>query len=508
MGAVRKILMVAPEVAPLVKVGGLADVVGALTKTLADRGHDVRVLLPKYQGLQGTEGAVPDERPLIVRLGGHEAFARVWECPLPGSVARCHLLEYNRYFDGPSVYSAPFGPEEENGRRFAFLSRAAVELCYHLDWFPDIVHCHDWAAALTPVYLNTLETGTPMQGAASVLTLHNMQHQGCFSRHLIDFAGFPPEVFRPDGLESMGGVNFLKGGIFHATKITTVSPTYAGEIQEPTGGHGLHNILRFRTADLVGVINGIDKSEWNPSKDALIPACFSLNDMKGKEQCKSALQEAFGLSVESKTPVFVVVSRLVEQKGLDLLAASADRLMEGMHIQVAVLGSGEPGLEGSFRELAVRYPGRFATHIGFDNQLAHLAVAGGDFLIMPSRFEPCGLSQMYAMTYGTPPIVRATGGLIDSVECYIEGTGLGAGFVFHNATPEALHDTVGWACSTYYDRPEDMAALRRNGMDCDFSWDASASIYEDVYEKAVSERRAALPSSLSNLSSGLSPTGC
>lgn len=476
-----KILMVAPEAAPFIKVGGLSDVVGALSKALSFRGHDVRIILPKYTSLRHIDGAVPDDRPLIVHLGGHEAYGRIWTCDLPGSEVKTYLLEHNHYFGGPDVYVGPSGDERDNGKRFTFLSRAAIDLCYHLDWIPDVVHCHDWPTGLTPVYLNTNEAHSPMGQAASLLTLHNMQHQGWFSRQLLDFAGLPLSVFRPDGLESMGELNMLKGGIYHSTKITTVSPTYAREIQAPEGGYGLHSVLRYRAADLVGVINGVDESEWNPQSDPFLPANYDLNDLSGKAVCKAALQNAYGLEVRPDVPLFTVVSRLVDQKGLDLLAAIGDRLMADMQVQVAVLGTGDPGLEASFRALADRYPGRFAAYIGFNNELAHLTAAGGDFLLMPSRFEPCGLSQMYAMIYGTPPIVRATGGLIDSVQQYIEGTGSGTGFLFDHATADAFYYTIGWACSTYYDRKDDLYALQRNGMIQDFSWDVSAHTYENVY---------------------------
>jgi len=484
----RKILMVAPELAPLVKVGGLADVVGALSKALAAKGHDVRIVIPKYAGLRHCESERALDGPLIVHLGGQQEYARVWEMPLPDSKAICYLLENNAYFDRASVYLGPSGNERDNGRRFTFLSRAAIDLCYFLDWMPDVIHCHDWTTGLVPVYLNTLEHDTPIGRAASVLTIHNMQHQGWFDADLIAYSGLPSSVYRPDGLESLGGVNMLKGGIYHSTKITTVSPSYADEIKAPSGGCGLHDLLRFRAADLIGVINGVDYSEWNPETDALLPKNYSLQKMSGKATCKKALQKAYGLDLEPKTPVFTVVSRLVDQKGLDLLASIGDRLMQTMHIQIAVLGTGDPLLEHLFRDLAGRYPGRFAAHIGFDNKLAHLTAAGADFLLMPSRFEPCGLSQLYAMIYGAPPIVRATGGLIDTVQQYEEGTGRGTGFRFEEATGDAFYYTIGWACSTYYDRPHEYQQIQINGMSGDYAWDASARTYEDIYGWAIETR--------------------
>jgi starch synthase len=486
-----KILMVAPELAPMIKVGGLADVVGALSKALAAKGHDVRIVIPKYAGLRHSEDEHPLDDPLVVNLGGHKAYARVWEMALPESTATCYLLEHNAFFDRASVYLGPSGDEKDNGRRFTFLSRAAIDLCYHLDWIPDVVHCHDWTTGLLPVYLNTNERNAPMGRAASLMTLHNMQHQGWFPHSLLAYAGLPESVYRPDGLESAGELNMLKGGIYHATKITTVSPTYAREIQAPAGGCGLHQLLRYRSGDLIGVTNGVDYSEWDPATDALLPQNYSLKDMSGKAACKAALQAAFGLEVNPAIPVFSIVSRLVDQKGLDLLAAIGDRLMQTMEIQVAVLGTGDPVLEHLFRSLAERHPGRFAAHIGFDNKLAHLSPAGADFLIMPSRFEPCGLSQLYAMIYGAPPIVRATGGLIDTVAPYIEGEGSGAGFLFNDATPDALFDTIGWACATYYDRPGEFAQVQQNGMSRNYAWDESAAKYEQIYRWSIEARRSA-----------------
>ena len=488
----RKVLMVAPESVPFVKVGGLADVVGALSKALDMRGHDMRIVLPKYAGLKQIESARPFDAPLVVKLGGHEAYARVWECALPGSTVMCYLLEHNQYFDHPSVYGGgPSGNEDDNGQRFTFLSRAAIDLCAYLDWMPDVLHCHDWTTGLVPIYLNTTEREQPIGRSASLMTLHNMGHQGWFHRDLVDFAGLPSSVFRADSLESMGEVNMLKGGIYHASKVSTVSPTYAREIQEPGGGGGLDHVLRFRSADLLGVINGIDESEWSPQTDELLPARYSADDLSGKAICKAQMQQAFGLVIDAKVPVFAAVSRLVAQKGLDLLVAIGDQLMANQQLQVAVLGTGDSGLETALEALARRYPGRFGVYFGFNNELSHLTAAGTDFLLMPSRFEPCGLSQMYSMVYGAPPIVRATGGLKDSVTHYIEGDVGGTGFLFHDAAPPAFYEAIRSACSIYHDKPEVYAEIQRNGMLSDFGWAASASAYEDIYDWAIQARNAA-----------------
>lgn len=487
----QRILMVAPEVAPFKKVGGLADVVSALSKSLTDRGHDVRILMPRYAELKGFEGAVPLERPLIVRLGGHEAYGRLWEHALPGSSVPCYFVEHNQYFGGSEVYVGPSGNEDDNGQRFTFLSRAAIDFCEQMDWIPDVVHCHDWACGLTPVYLNTTEMDRPLGRAASVFTIHNLEHHGWFHRSLLKFSGLPESVFRSDGLESMGKLNMLKGGLYHATKITTVSPTYAAEVQTPDGGHGLNALLKFRSTDLIGVLNGVDTDEWNPQKDPFIPEPFSLRKFGGKASAKAGLQAAYNLEQRADVPLFTVVSRLANQKGLDLLAGIADRLLTDMEIQIAVLGTGEDYLERAFHDLTARHPGRFGSYIGFNNELAHLTIAGADAFLMPSRYEPCGLGQMYAMTYGTVPVVRATGGLIDTVKQYVEGSGNGTGFVFDYATQDALYYAIGWACSTYYDRPKEFCQLQKNGMKGDYTWDASAAKYESVYKWAKQTREAA-----------------
>jgi starch synthase len=447
--------------------------------------------MPRYAELKDFEGAIPLERPLIVRLGGHESYGRIWEHFLPGSSVPCYFVEHDQHFGAPDVYVGPSGNEDDNGQRFTFLSRAAIDFCEQMEWIPDVIHCHDWACGLTPVYLNTTEIDRPIGRAASVFTIHNLEHHGWFHRSLLKFSGLPESVFRSDGLESMGELNMLKGGLYHATKITTVSPTYAAEIQTPDGGCGLNALLKFRATDLIGVLNGVDLDDWNPQKDPHIPKPFSVAEMAGKADAKAALQQAYELEVNPNIPLFTVVSRLANQKGLDLLTAIGDRLMAEMEIQIAVLGTGDSSLEQELQMLTDRYPGRFGCYVGFNNELAHLTIAGADCFLMPSRFEPCGLGQMYAMIYGTVPVVRATGGLIDTVQQYVEGTGEGTGFVFDYATQDVLYYAIDWACSTYYDRPLEFKKLQRNGMKGDYSWDASAEKFESVYAWASEVRSAA-----------------
>ena len=485
-----KILMIAPECAPFSKVGGLADMVASLSKEMAASGDDVRIFTPLYRCVKRDDSFELALSSLSVHLGfGVEEFCAVWKKKLGG--AEVYFSEFNKFYDRPGIYNEGGYSYQDNGARFAFLSKAAIEFCQATGWIPDVVHCHDWTVGFVPVYLNTIYRSAPIGKAASVFTIHNMQHQGIFPLELLDYAGLPSrEVFKPDNLEALGNVNMMKGGIYNSTKITTVSPTYAREIQSDPMGCGLDDVLRFKAADMVGVVNGIDYDEWNPRTDKLIPANYDENDFSGKAKCKAALQKKLGLDVNSKIPIFGVVSRLYDQKGLDMLANIVDPLMANMQIQIALLGSGEKWLEDAFLRFSHVYKGRVGTYIGYDNSLAHLIEAGSDFFLMPSRFEPCGLNQLYSMAYGTPPIARATGGLVDTITSYSEGgkKAKGDGFLFGDATTSALYNTIGWACSTYYDRPKDYVTLRQNGMKKDFSWKNSSAEYKQLYKWAVDQR--------------------
>lgn len=483
-----KILFVTPEVEPFVKVGGLADMTGALPKDLRRLGHDVRVICPAYGSVRrvGEWHARPE--PLGVEVGAQTQWARTWETVLPGSAVPAYFLENHDHFARPEVYTGPWGAHGDNDLRYAFFCRAALALCEQLDWFPDVIHCHDWTTGLLPLMLNTTLRDTPLARAATVFTIHNLEHQGWSPGRVVDFANLPWGEIHRDGLLSNGMVNLMKIGLLHATKVSTVSPTYAGEIRTADGGFGLDGVLRFRAADLIGILNGIDDESWDPASDRALPAHYSAADLAGKAVCKTRLQERFGLEVKHAVPVFGVVSRLASQKGLDLLAEALPRILDHMDVQFVLLGNGETKLENDFRWAAEAYRGRFGAHIGFDGGLARLIQGGSDFFVMPSRSEPCGLTQMYAMRYGTLPIVRATGGLVDTVQNYVEGQPEGTGFVFGDATVGALADTVGWACATYYDRPAEFAGLQQRAMAQDFSWRSSATHYVDLYRWAITGR--------------------
>lgn len=486
-----KILFVTPEVEPFVKVGGLADMAGSLPKRLATLGHDVRIVCPAYGSVQVTGEWHPRAEPLGVDVGAQAHWARTWQTMLPGARVPVYFIEHEGFFGRPEVYSGPWGAHQDNDLRFIFLARAALTLCLQLNWIPDVVHCHDWTTGFVPVFLNTILRNTPLGRTASVFTIHNLEHQGYADPRSLEFAHVPASEFRADSLESVGAVNMMKAGLYHATKLTTVSPSYADEIRTPAGGCGLDDVLRFRGADLIGILNGIDTAAWDPATDPALPAHYTATNLSGKDACKAALQQRLGLVVDPHIAVFGVVARLVSQKGLDLLAEALPHVLDRMHVQFALLGSGELGLEHTFRWAARNYPGRVGVQIGFDSALARLIQAGSDYFVMPSRTEPCGLTQMYAMRYGTPPIVRSTGGLADTVEPYVENTKTGTGFLFHDATAPALYNTIGWACATYYDRPAELLALRRRGMAKNFDWQTSAQAYEQVYRWAIATRRGA-----------------
>lgn len=481
--------MSAPELAPFVKVGGLADVVGGLPKTLEAMGHEVRVVCPLYGCVTRDASFTRHEKPLRVYLGGGVVYeAPIWETVLPGSQVAVYFIEYDAYFGRQEVYDGAWGSHEDNDLRYAFLCRATIDLCYHLDWIPEIIHAHDWPTALIPVMLKTQEGGRPLEKTATVLTVHNLQHQGMHHERVLEFAGLPRWLFVQEYLEAMGAVNFLKGGLKMADRITTVSHTYAKEIQAPEYGFGLDDVLRARAADLTGIVNGIDLVTCNPEADPLLPFHFSAHDLSGKLRCKQALQEAFDLQVNLEVPIFSAIARLFWQKGLDVFVDVADSFLDKVPAQIVLIGSGEPELEEQFRQLALRHKGRVAVLIGYKPQLVHITQAGSNFFVMPSRFEPCGLTQLYAMRYGSLPIVRETGGLVDTVQSYNPKTQTGTGLHFRDLTHDSLLHTLLWAASLYLEHPKAYAKLQHAAMIQDFSWKVPAKAYEEVYKEVLGLR--------------------
>jgi starch synthase len=482
-----KVLFVASECTPFAKTGGLADVGGALPKALRARGIDARVVMPLYRGIPWDALDVLDGA-LAVPIGRGTAHGRVRLGRLPGSDVPVYFLEHHHYYDREYLYGSATEAYSDNLERFTFLSRGALQLSKALSWYPDVVHANDWQTALVPVYVNTVEWAQPLHGAASLYTIHNLAYQGVTDREALFLTGLGPEHDNSNEFEHFGTLNLTKAALAHSTLVTTVSPTYAREIQTPAHGYGLDGVLRGRAGDLFGIVNGIDREEWNPATDPHLPAHFDASDLRGKAVCKAALQKEAGLPVREDVPLLGLVARLVPQKGIDVLAHALGRILD-LDLQLILLGTGDPEAEAFFAEAADERGDCFCAWLQFDNARAHRIEAGCDFFLMPSRFEPCGLNQLYSLAYGTLPIVRATGGLADTVRGYSEATGRGTGFSFHDLTPGALYDTVGWAVSTWYDRPRHIDQMRREAMAEDFSWAHAAAEYEKLYLLAYERRR-------------------
>jgi starch synthase len=482
-----KVLFVASEVAPFRKTGGLADVAGSLPQALARRGIDVRVVMPLYQGipwskLERLDGAIP----IPMYYGTTMAGVRMGR--LPGSDVPIYFIEYNRFFDRPDLYGPPGQAYSDNLERFSLFSRGALELCKMLGWIPDVIHANDWQTALVPAYVNTVEWAKPLHGSATLFTIHNLAYQGNWESGAMFITGLGQQHFHSGEFEHFGDLNLMKAAIRHSTLLSTVSPTYAREIQTSEYGFGLDGELAARTRDLRGVLNGIDVDTWNPATDPHLRARFDRDDLSGKALCKRALQREMGLPERPDAPLFGVIGRLTEQKGFDVLAHALDPILD-WDLQIALLGSGDKEAEDFFSLVSAQRGDKFRARIGFNDGLAHRIEAGCDFLLMPSRYEPCGLSQMYSQRYGTLPIVRATGGLVDTVQNYDEGAGAGTGFVFHDLYPSAIANTMGWALSTYFNRPAHIAAMRRQAMGQDYSWARAAEAYEQLYLEAYQRRR-------------------
>jgi starch synthase len=496
-GSGLRVMMVTSEAVPFAKAGGLGDMVGALSGALTRLGHDVRVVLPRYYGID----TAPLRRagaPLGVPLGGGEEWCAVYEGEIPAAGVPVYLLDHQGRYGRDGIYGSRSGPDfEDNLRRFALLCRGALQLAKALDWLPQVVHAHDWPGALAPVYLNAVERAGPLAATGSVLSIHNLGYQGVFDKAAFPGAGLPWELFHGAGFESFDRVNLLQAGLHAADLLTTVSPTYAMEIQTPAYGHRLDGLLRRRRSDLFGVLNGMDYTEWNPQTDPHLVATYSDRAWKrGKARNKAAVQEAFGLAVSPNVPLYGMVSRLVDQKGFGALCGPAHGSLAWMcanfDLQFAILGNGDAWCERELASLARRYP-NLGVHIGFNERLAHLAQAGSDFFLMPSAYEPCGLTQMYALRYGTLPIVRRTGGLADTVVNYDQATGDGTGFVFDLPTPAAIYDTVGWSLWAWHNRPRHLDAMRKRAMRVRFSWRDAALRYGELYQGAIDRRLGLVP---------------
>jgi starch synthase len=484
-----KVLFVTSECAPFAKTGGLADVAGALPKALRGLNIDARVVMPLYAGMPWNELEILDGQ-LSVPMWWGTAHARVRTGKLPGSDVPIYCLEYNRYFDRPYLYGPPAEGYSDNLERFTFLSRGSLEVCKALGFIPDVIHCNDWQTALVPAYVNTVEWLQPLHASATVYSIHNLAYQGVFDGGGMFITGLGREHYNPGEFEHFGALNLTKAALRHSTLLSTVSPTYAREIQTGEYGNGLDGILAERRDDLVGILNGIDVDEWNPMSDRLIAEPFSAADPRGKAACKAALQKEAGFPVRPDVPLFGIVGRLTPQKGFDVLAHALDHVL-GWDVQIVLLGTGDEDAQRFFAYVDAHRGDRFRAWLRFDNGRAHRIEAGADFFLMPSRFEPCGLNQMYSLRYGTLPLVRATGGLVDTVANYDEASAGGTGFVFNDLHPESLANTIGWAVSTWFDRPKHIQIMRDRAMRQDFSWDRAARAYQDLYHRARDRRRSA-----------------
>jgi starch synthase len=542
------VLFAASECVPFSKTGGLADVVGALPRAIAALGHRVTVYLPLYRQPQssavadgplelnypepsaGHSDVVPGKADTFApgaaesllledEIAGSEADPSEFDqaelsparreeprtviasltIPFDDRYRFCSVvdggvehgvhyffIDYPPFFDRESLYGTPLGDFPDNAERFALYCRAVIEAAKLLG-VPDVIHCHDWQTALIPMLLRTLYEEDPaLRGVPTVFTIHNIGYQGVFPPDTLPLLMLPWDLFTISKMEFFGKANFLKGALVFSDFITTVSRRYAQEIQTAEYGFGLEGVLRGRSSSVAGILNGVDYEEWNPVTDPYLAAAYSPESLEGKQECRRDLLRRFALDPESPAPVIGVVTRFAAQKGVDLIALAADRLAH-KDCTLVILGAGDKQYEDRFRGLARQYPGRIALKIGYDNELAHIIEGGADMFLMPSRYEPCGLNQIYSLKYGTVPIVRSVGGLDDTIDPYDPRTGKGTGFKFREYTPEALLAAVQTALAVF-GKPAEWRKLMLSGMACDFSWDVSAREYLRVYEKVRAAR--------------------
>lgn len=481
-----RVLHVCTEIYPLLKTGGLADVAGALPAAQASSGCDARMLVPGFPALRA---GILDQK-LVAELApcfGVQAI-RLYCGVLPDSGIVAYVI------DAPELYERPGNPYSDadhhaypdNYRRFALLGWIAARLAEGLDafWRPQVVHGHDWHAGLAPAYLKAAEQAAGHKLAGSVFTIHNLAYQGVFPGHVFGELGLPAQFFDINGIEFHGQCSFLKAGLFYADKLTTVSPTYAREIQGSEQGCGLDGLLHSRVRDLSGILNGVDDAVWNPATDALIPAPYDARSVAGKLKCKTALQQEAGLAIQNDAPLFCVVSRLTEQKGLHLVLAALPEIVQRGG-QIMLLGSGDPALEKAFSEAAAAHPQSVAVRIAYDEQLSHRIIAASDVILVPSRFEPCGLTQLYGLKYGTLPLVRKVGGLADTVvDCSLENMadGLATGFVFDSFDGAGISAALRRAFALYQ-RKTDWKQVQKTGMQQQFGWDAAAAQFIALYQQ-------------------------
>ena len=479
------ILFVASEVAGYAKSGGLADVASALPKALNELGHNIKLVMPRYYSIDKSK--LNSLGLMSVPMGSFGIF----DCEVFSSkmgTVEIYFIDYEYYFGRANLYIDENGlAYSDNDERFIFLSKASFELAIKLDFKVDILHVNDWHTAIMPTLLKSKYQYTKQfSKTATVLTIHNMQYQGKFDTKIIDVSEVGWESFTPDNLEEFGRINLLKSGITQSDVINTVSPTYAKEITTPEFGWGLESYLKNREL-LFGILNGVDYTEWSPQKDKYIIKHYSVKSLHNKQLCKKDLQTIFNLPLDRQIPIIGFVGRFATQKGIELISKSIWELLK-LDIQIIILGSGEKWAEGFFSDIAKRYPTKFATYIGYSDELAHKIEAGSDMFLMPSIFEPCGLNQIYSLAYGTLPIVRAVGGLDDTIRNFDKFIDKPNGFKFYQASKEALIGTLKWAVDTYYNDKDSFELLVKNAMQERFDWKISAKKYEKLYKLAIDKK--------------------
>jgi len=479
-----KVLLASSEVHPFSKTGGLADMVGALAKSLAQTGLQTGLVTPLYKGIRERFPEIhPFDWQIDLPLGAHRVQAEVFKLEwTPGLTV--YFVHQPEFFERDGLYGAKSGDYPDNADRFIFFSKCVTQLARYLPWRPEVVHVHDWQAGLVPLFIQHQATREGWGNAPhTCLTIHNLAYQGLFPATAFELTNLPETYFNTEGAEFYGSLNCLKAGIVYAGLITTVSPRYAREIMTETFGCGLDGVLRGRQTDLAGILNGVDYSEWKTTDNPCLAHPYSLRNLEGKEANKLALQQEMGLPPARNIPLFGNISRLVDQKGSDILLSALEEMLAN-EMQFAQLGSGAPALEKAFQGLARRYPNKVAVRIGYDHALSHRIEAGSDFFLMPSRFEPCGLNQMYSLRYGTIPIVRATGGLDDSVIDPTEELDQSDGIKFFNYSSRALAKAIRKALVLYQDA-ELLRHFRKNAMSADFSWERTSQEYLKVYRRLV-----------------------
>lgn len=464
------ILFISPEVFPFAKTGGLADVIGALPEALAKRGHRSSIILPFYKCVK--------EKGFVPELFKKEKTFNLYF--LKHNNVDVYFIEKDKYYDRAHLYNTPQGDYSDNALRFGFFARAVIDSIPHIGKF-DILHCNDWQSALVPLYIRLFYKEEPCFKHIKILfTIHNMAYQGLFGREFMRPLGIPRKLFTPNEIEFYGRINFMKAGIIYSDAISTVSEGYAGEILTQEFGCGLDGLLRTRGKDLYGIVNGVDYSIWNPANDNFIAQKYSERDLSGKIECKKDVLKEFSIRYEPERPLIGMITRLAEQKGIDLVADSMKEMLK-LGVDFVLLGFGDEKYNNIFRDLAQKHSDYAGARIDFDNRLAHKIEAGADMFLMPSRYEPCGLNQLYSLKYATVPVVRAIGGLDDTVQDFDASTGKGNGFKFKDASCGALLDAVKRAVAVFKDK-ESWDTLLKNGLSCDYSWASSAEKYEKLYK--------------------------